>query len=91
MGRAMMLTVVAIPNGRLSVSGGALYVNDVRVGEFSPEFVARVAAAPERVPAEVPADHYFVMGGQRSNRDVSEHAGIASRLRAGDVLDFLAP
>src|SRR5207249_5688651 len=33
---AMTLTIVGVPNDRLSVSGGALYVNDVRVDRFSP-------------------------------------------------------
>ena len=72
---AMVLTVVGIPNDRLSVSGGALYVNDVRVDQFSPEFVQRVVAAPERVPTLVPPGHYFVMGEQRNDRDISEYWG----------------
>ena len=72
---SMTLVIVGVPNDRLSVSGGALYVNDVRVDQFSRDFLRRVIAAPERVPALLPPGHYFVMGEQRINRDISEYWG----------------
>jgi Signal peptidase, peptidase S26 len=72
---AMTLTIVGVPNDRVLVSGGALYVNDVRIDRFSPDFIQRVVAAPERVPAQLPPGHYFVMGEQRNNQDISEYWG----------------
>lgn len=72
---ATVLTVVGLPGDRLSVARGALYVNDVKLEQFSQDFVRRVSAAPERVPAEVPTGHYFVMGEARINQDIREYWG----------------
>jgi hypothetical protein len=58
----------------------ALYVNDARVDRFSADFIQRVAATPERIPAQVPPGHYFVMGEQRSNQDISEYWGQHSEI-----------
>jgi signal peptidase I len=71
----MVLKVVAIPNDRIRIDKSAIYVNDVQVTEFSPDFMARVVRAPERVPQIVPEGHYFVMGEQRINQNISEYWG----------------
>jgi Signal peptidase, peptidase S26 len=71
----MVLKVVATPNDRIRIEKSAIYINDVQVTGFSPDFVARAAGAPERVPQVVPEGHYFVMGEQRINQNVSEHWG----------------
>jgi signal peptidase I len=72
---AMVLTIVGLPNDRLSVTNGRVYVNDVRLEQFSRDFIERVAAAPERIPPRVPAGHYFVMGEHRINENISEYWG----------------
>ena len=71
----MVLKVVAMPNDRIRIDTSAIYVNDVQVAGFSPDFVARVVRAPQRVPPIVPAGHYFVMGEQRINQNISEYWG----------------
>jgi hypothetical protein len=73
---ALVLTVVALPQDRLSIAQNILYVNDAPVMRFSSDFLARVVAAPDRIPARMPEGHYFVMGEQRSsNGDISEYWG----------------
>ena len=71
----MVLKVVAIPNDRIRIDESTIYVNDVQVTGFSPDFVARVVRAPERAPQVVPDGHYFVMGEKRINQDISEYWG----------------
>jgi hypothetical protein len=71
----MVLKVVAIPNDRIQIDKSAIYINDVQVTGFSPDFVARVVGAPDRVPRVVPEGHYFVMGEQRINQHISEYWG----------------
>ena len=71
----MVLRVVAIPNDRIRIDRTAIYVNDVPVTGFSPDFVARVVAAPERVPQVVPERHYYVMGEKRTSEDIWEYSG----------------
>jgi hypothetical protein len=71
----MVLKVVAIPNDHIRIDKSAIYINDVQVTGFSPDFVARVVGAPERVPQVVPEGHYFVMGEQRINQKISEYWG----------------
>ncbi|MBM4195305.1 MAG: hypothetical protein FJ202_13155 [Gemmatimonadetes bacterium] len=72
---AVVLTIVGLPNDRLSVTNGMVYVNDVPLEQFSRDFLERVAAAPERIPPQVPPGHYFVMGEQRLNNHISEYWG----------------
>jgi hypothetical protein len=72
----LVLTVVAISQDRLSTARNTLYVNDLPLTQFPSEFLARVAAAPGRIPAVIPQGHYFVMGWQRSsNGDIDEYWG----------------
>ena len=71
----MVLKVVAIPNDRIRIDKSAIYINDVQVIGFSPDFVARVVRTPKRVPETVPVGHYFVMGEQRINQNISEYWG----------------
>jgi signal peptidase I len=71
----MTLTVVAVPDDRLSVRDNALYVNDNAVTRFSQEFVQRVLDQSDRIPSQVPAGHYFVMGELRNGTDISEYFG----------------
>lgn len=69
------LKIVAVPGDRIRVDEARMFVNDAPVTGFSPEFVTRVAQAP-RAPDVVPAGHYYVMGEQRSNEDISEYWGV---------------
>jgi type IV secretory pathway protease TraF len=71
----MPLVVVALPGDQLSISGNRLVLNGAPVTQFSADFLARVIASPERIPARLPEGHYFVMGEQRNSRDISEYWG----------------
>ena len=82
---AVPLLVVAVPNDQLAIKGATLYVNDSPVMQFSADFLARVATAPERVPARVPEGHYFVMGEQRGTGDIAEYWGQHSGSRLQPV------
>ncbi len=77
----LVLRVVAVPNDRIRLDESTVYVNDVAVTGFSPEFLSRVAHAPERARQTVPPGHYFVMGEQRINQDISEYWGQHSGTR----------
>jgi signal peptidase I len=72
----LSLTIVAVPNDRIRLDDSEIYVNDVPVSGFSRDFIARVAHTRERTPEAVPPGHYFVMGEQRTNRDISEYWGV---------------
>jgi len=78
---SLVLRVVAVPNDRIRVDDSTVYVNDAAVTGFSPDFLNRVAHSPERVPQTVPQGHYFVMGEQRTARDISEYWGQHSGVR----------
>jgi signal peptidase I len=71
----LVLRVIAVPGDRIRLNDSAIYVNDVPVIGFSQDFLARVAHVPERTPQLVPDGHYFVMGEQRTNQDISEYWG----------------
>jgi hypothetical protein len=68
----LLLTIVAGPNDRIHGADSRLLVNDVAVTGFSPDFIARVSQVP---PRTIPAGHYYVMGEQRVNEDISEYWG----------------
>jgi Signal peptidase, peptidase S26 len=61
--------VVGIPADRIRADETGVYVNDVAVTGFSQEFLTRF----KRQPTVVPNGHYFVIGEQRINDDVSEN------------------
>jgi hypothetical protein len=67
-----VLKIVGVPNDRIRSDDAGVYINDVAVSGFSPEFLARARWRNEVIPE----GHYFVMGEQRLNQDVSEHIGI---------------
>jgi signal peptidase I len=67
-----ILRVVGLPNDRIRSDDSGLYVNNVAVTGFSSEFLSRV----EWRAQVIPEGHYFVMGEQRTNGDISEYFGI---------------
>jgi hypothetical protein len=71
----LLLKIVAGPHDRIRLDDSAVYVNDVAVTGFTQAFLARVYQTPARTPQTVPEGHYFVMGEQRSNQDISEYWG----------------
>jgi signal peptidase I len=75
------LKIVALPNDRIRLDDSGIYVNDVPVSGFSRDFITRVVRAPQRTPEAVPSGHYFVMGEQRNNQDISEYWGIHPEAR----------
>jgi signal peptidase I len=71
----LLLKVVAVPKDRIRLDDSAVYVNDVAVTGFTQDFLARVAHTPGQTPQTVPEGHYFVMGEQRANQNISEYWG----------------
>ena len=72
------LVVVGVPNDRIRADGSGVYVNEVLVTGFSPDFLTRAIemVAGLRLDDVVPEDHYVVMGEQRVNQAISEHVGL---------------
>jgi hypothetical protein len=64
--------VIGIPADRIRADETGVYVNDVAVTGFSREFLTRF----KRSPTIVPNGHYFVLGEQRVNDDISENMSI---------------
>ena len=64
--------VVGIPNDRIRADDTGVYVNDAAVTGFTREFLTRF----KRDPGVVPEGHYFLMGEQRVNNDITEVEGI---------------
>jgi hypothetical protein len=74
-----LVLTVAAPRDRIRLADSTVYVNDVAVSAFSPDFLARVAR--DKAPQLVPDGHYFVMAEQRSTQDISEYWGQHSEQR----------
>jgi signal peptidase I len=72
---AFPLRVMAVGNDKLRLDGAIVFVNDVPVTGLSDHF-ASVARHPDRIPQTIPEGHYFVMGQQRVNQDISEYWGV---------------
>lgn len=74
----LLLTVVAGPGDHLLGIDSRLFINGVEVAGFSPDFIARVSQVQ---PRTMPEGHYYVMGEQRVNEDVSwywgQHSGTS--------------
>ena len=64
--------VIGIPADRIRADETGVYGNDVAVTGFSREFLTRF----KRPPTIVPNGHYFVLGEQRVNDDISENMSI---------------
>jgi hypothetical protein len=64
--------IVGIPADRIRADETGVYVNDVAITGFSREFLTRF----KRPPTVVPNGHYFVLGEQRINGDISENMSI---------------
>ena len=75
-----VLKIVGIPTDRIRADASGVYVNDVAVTGFSREFLTRFTWETKVIPN----GHYFVLGEQRLNDDVSENMSIvpASSLTA---------
>jgi hypothetical protein len=66
------LKIVGLPNELVEANDTGVYIEDVAVTGFSREFLTRNRLARQYIPI----DHYFVMGEERLNQDISEHLGI---------------
>ena len=64
--------VVGIAGDRIRADETGVYVNDMPLTGFSREFLTRWKFESK----EVPRAHYFIMGEQRLNNDVSENVSI---------------
>jgi hypothetical protein len=64
--------VIGIPADRIRADETGVYVNDIAVTGFSSEFLTRF----KRAPMVVPNGHYFVIGEERINGDVSENMSM---------------
>lgn len=69
----LQLRAVAIPNDRVRGEDSTLYVNDAPVMGFSQDYLARAVRTEAQA---IPDGHYFVMGEQRVNQDISEYTGL---------------
>jgi len=66
------LKIVGLPDEIVEANDTGVYIDDVAVTGFSREFLTRNRLARQYIPM----DHYFVMGEERLNQDISEHLGI---------------
>jgi len=68
----MQNDIASIPNDRIRADDSGVYVNDVAVTGFSRDFLTRF----RREPQIVPEGHYFLMGEERLNQNITERMGI---------------
>jgi hypothetical protein len=67
-----VLRIVGLPDEIVQVDESGVYVNDVPVAGFSPEFLQR-----NRWPRQIiPFGHYFVIGEERVDGVVNEYLGV---------------
>jgi hypothetical protein len=66
------LKIVGLPDEIVEANDTGVYIDDVAVTGFSKEFLTRHRLARQYIPM----DHYFVMGEDRVDKDISEHLGI---------------
>jgi signal peptidase S26 family len=67
-----VVKIVGLPDEIVEANETGVYIDDVAVTGFSKEFLTRNRWARQYIPM----DHYFVMGEERVNQDISEHIGI---------------
>ena len=73
------LEIVGIPGDHVRNDDTGLYVNDVAVTYFPPDFLDRFRWQGEKV---IPDGHYFIMGVARLNEYLTETVGLHP---AGDL------
>jgi len=66
------LKIVGLPDEIVEANEMGVFIDDVAVTGFSREFLTRNRLGRQYIPV----DHYFVMGEERVNQDISEHIGI---------------
>jgi hypothetical protein len=64
--------IVGLPDEIVEANETGVYIDDVAVSGFSREFLTRNRLGRQYIPM----DHYFVMGEERINQEISEHLGI---------------
>ena len=67
-----VVKIVGLPDEIVEANETGVYIDDVAVTGFSREFLTRNRLGRQYIPM----DHYFVMGEERLNQDISEHFGI---------------
>ena len=66
------LKIVGLPNELVEANETGVYIDDTAITGFSREFLTRNRLARQYIPI----DHYFVMGEETVNKEISEHFGI---------------
>jgi hypothetical protein len=64
--------IVGLPDEIVEANETGVYIDDVAVTGYSREFLTRNRLGRQYIPI----DHYFVMGEERINQEISEHLGI---------------
>jgi hypothetical protein len=71
-GKPAALKIVGLPDEIVEANESGVYIDDVAVTGFSREFLTRNRLGRQYIPV----DHYFVMGEERVEGNISEHLGI---------------